>query len=161
MKITHLAYIGPLGSKTVSGVGEFKKGEPLAVPPHKAKIILSHWPGQFAAVMPCQTCEIAAAHIKQADEGAAIIAEGNARKQADERERELTFSNEQLRAKVTDLEARVAALLAGEKSPPPAIDPANPLDEPEGGHGTGDQGADTPPQDPPTEAPKRGRPKKE
>ena len=180
MDITRLAYIGPLGSKTVSGVGEFTKGEPLPVPPHKAKSILAHWPGQFAAVLDCQACQAAATYVKEADERTAIIAEDNARliehvKESMERERALLATNERQAAQVTDLEARVAALLAGEQTPPPAIDPANPLDEPEAKQVTDATAADTPPnepggppaeasaesagppQDPPADPPRRGR----
>lgn len=57
MKITRIAYLGPLASKNVSGVGNFPKGVPTDVSAHKAKSILSYWPGMFAAVLPCAKCD--------------------------------------------------------------------------------------------------------
>jgi hypothetical protein len=56
MDITRLVYIGPAGSKTASGI-EFKAGVPMDVEPRRAKSILKYWPGQFAAVLPCENCQ--------------------------------------------------------------------------------------------------------
>jgi hypothetical protein len=181
MNITHLVYIGTLGSKTVSGVGEFKKGEPLPVPPHKVKSILNHWPGQFAAVITetaestqlkgdyekaCET--IAAMHAAAVGEVTGPVlgvvedvkAVRNELLELRNQNTALEKANVRLTAHITDLEARVAALLAGEQTPPPKIDPANPLDKPEAKQVTDAPTADTPPQDPPADAPKRGRPPK-
>lgn len=52
MDITHLAYLGPAGHKTVTGI-EFPRDVPVAVTPRQAKSILRYWPNSFVGLMDC------------------------------------------------------------------------------------------------------------
>lgn len=56
MKITHLAYLGPAGHKTVTGV-DFPKDVPVEVSDRMAASILRAWPRSFVGLMICPHCE--------------------------------------------------------------------------------------------------------
>ncbi len=173
MNQTTIVFLGPQASKAVAGFGEFIKDEPREVPSHKAKSILTHWPGLFAVVQTAEDPQLRADYDKAcetiASMHAAAVGEVTGPKlgvvedveavraelhELHEQNAALKDANVRLSAQVTDLEARVEALLAGEHTPPPAIDPANPLDEPD----PGAEGPASQPQEP-ADAPKRGRTK--